>query len=122
MKEATKEKMKETLVELGLMDESDTIIEGLQANYFEYTLGKLGSWKQGWIYFTEEKIVYPTGLLSDNIVIPYKSIKEIGKCSQSMLPIGITVTYDTAEGKEKTTKFSMMKRDKWIDFLNEKRA
>lgn len=84
-------------------------------------LGNTGEWKQGWIYFTEKKIVYPTGLLDENIVIPYESIRRIEKCSQGFIPMGIAVTYDDPKtGSETEDRFSISKRDKWIAFLSEK--
>lgn len=121
MNDKKKEKLKSNLVELGLMEPEDTIIECLQANYREKLLGNMGRWKQGWIYFTEKKIVYPTGLLYENIVIPYESIRCIEKCSQGFIPMGIAVTYDDPKtGSQTEDRFSIMKRDKWIAFLSEK--
>ncbi|MBP3487495.1 MAG: hypothetical protein J6K53_03770 [Roseburia sp.] len=121
MNDKKKEKLKSNLVELGLMEQEDTIIECLQANYRRKLLGNTGEWKQGWIYFTEKKIVYPTGLLDENIVIPYESIRRIEKCSQGFIPMGIAVTYDDPKtGSETEDRFSISKRDKWIAFLSEK--
>lgn len=121
MNDKKKEKLKSNLVQLGLMEQDDTIIECLQANYRQKLLGNYGKWKQGWIYFTERKIVYPTGILDDNIVIPYDSIRCIEKCSQGFIPMGIAVTYDNPEkGSQVEERFSISKRDKWIAFLSEK--
>ena len=118
MNEAKLEKQKQNLVELGVMDPSDTLVDYLQASYVERLVGKMGPWKQGWAYFTEERLIVLTGLLADNIVVPYRNIRELGKCSQLLVPIGITITYEEMEtGKLVTDKISMMKRDKWIDFM-----
>ncbi len=48
-------------------------------------------------------------------------IGKMGKCSQSLLPIGITITHENAEkGKVITDRISMMKRDKWLELLSSK--
>lgn len=119
MTEAKKEKQKKKLVELGLMDEKETLIDFLQATHAAKRIP--GSWAQGWIYFSDEKIIYPTGALSDNIVIPYSSIQSISKCNQGLFPMGIAITYlDPASGRTEKEKFAMTKRKKWIDFISEK--
>lgn len=121
MNDKQKEKQKKKLVDAGLMEQSDSLVDFLQANYVERLVGKMGTWKQGWIYFTEERIIFPTGILNQDIVIPYKLIQQIGKCSQGLFPMGITVTYKHPEtGEVVTDKFSMSKRQKWIDFLSQK--
>lgn len=121
MKDAKKEKLKKTLVELELMEQDDTIIECLQANYWQKLVRNVGQWKRGWAYFTEKRFVYPTGILDDNIVIPYQNIREIGKCSQGFFPMGIKITYENPKTKEMMTdRISISKRGKWIEFLEEK--
>lgn len=122
MNDKKKEKQKNNLVAAGLMDPEDNLVEFLQASYVEKLLGgKMGKWKPGWIYFTETRIVYPTGILNENIVIPYKSIRKLEKCSQGLFPMGIAVTHeDSSTGELVLDKFSMTKRDKWLDFLAEK--
>lgn len=123
MNEKAKASMKAKLVDLKLMSPDDNIVDGLNASYAEMLNSKMGTWKQGWIFFTETSIVYPTGLLDENIVIPYCNIRQIGTCMQMFLPLGITVTHENPEtGKVVTNRFSMMGRDKWIAFLNEKMA
>ena len=48
-----------------------------------------------------------TGLLADNIVVPYRNIRELGRCSQLLVPISITITYEEMEtGKRVTDKIS----------------
>ena len=71
--------------------------------------------------FTESRVIVITGMLEDNIVIPYKTIRELGKCSQSLMPIGITITHEDPEtGNQITDRISLMKRDKWLNFMAEK--
>lgn len=126
MNEAKKEKVKESLVEAGLMDPEDTLVDCLQANYQEKLVGSIKQWRKGWIYFTEKRVVYPMSILGaalgeNNVVIPYQNIRKLGKCSQQFFPIGISITYeDPKTGEQVTDKFSMMKRNKWMDFLAER--
>ena len=121
MSETKIEKQKQKLVELGIMEPEDTLVEFFQASYVERLIGKMGKWKQGWAYFTEERLIVITGLLEENMVIPYRTIRELGKCSQSLLPIGISITHENPEtGKTVTDRVSMMKRDKWLEFLAQK--
>ena len=44
------EKQKQKLIELGVMEPEDTLVDFLQASYVERLVGKLGKWKQGWAY------------------------------------------------------------------------
>ena len=120
MTEAKLEKQKKKLVELGVMQQEDTLIHFAQANYVEQLIGKFGQWKQGWAYFTQQRLIIITGLLEDNIVIPYASIRNLEKSNQGLFPIGITITYENTDGKPATAKMSLMKRNKWIEFLQEK--
>ena len=121
MKESKIEKQQRKLLELDVMEKGDTLIDFFQASYVERLIGKFGSWKQGWAYFTERRLIVFTGLLEDNLIIPYDRIRGLGKCSQSLLPIGIEITYEHPEtGKMVSDKISMMKRDKWLKFLSEK--
>lgn len=121
MSEKRKEKLKKNLVKTGLMAQEDTLLEYLQANYVERLVGRMGQWKQGWVYFTQERFICPTGILDEDIVIPYKDIIRIDKCSQGIFPIGITITYKNPDtGELMSDSFSMMKREKWIRFLAEK--
>ena len=120
MTEAKLEKQKKNLVELGVMQQDDTLINYLQANYVEQLIGKFGQWKQGWAYFTQQRLIVLTGLLEDNIIIPYESIKKLEKCSQGLFPMGIAITYENESGTSVTAKISISKRNKWIEFLQEK--
>ena len=50
------EKQKQKLIELGVMEPEDTLVDFLQASYVERLIGKMGKWKQGWAYFTENRV------------------------------------------------------------------
>ena len=118
MNDAKLEKQKKNLVEAGLMAQEDTLVDFLQASYVERLTKKMGTWKQGWAYFTQERLIVITGLLNSNIVIPYETITELGKCSQGLFPMGISITHKDAEtGEIVTDKISLTKREKWIEFL-----
>lgn len=121
MNEGKIEKQQKKLIELGVMEPDDRLIDFLQTSYVERLMGGLGTWKQGWGYFTERRLIVLTGFTSQNLIIPYKNIHELSKCSQSLIPIGIRITYeDITSGKLVTDKISLMKRSKWLDFLTEK--
>ncbi len=123
MGEGKVEKQQKKLIELGVMESGDKLIDFLQASYVERLMGNVsfGKWKQGWAYFTEERLIVLTGVLNENIIIPYNNIRELGKCSQTLIPIGMKITYeDTKTGKIVTDKISMMKRNHWLDFIAEK--
>ena len=121
MKESKIEKQQRKLLELDVMEKGDTLIDFFQASYVERLIGKFGSWKPRWAYFTEKRLIVFTGLLEDNLIISYDRIRGLKKCSQSLLPIGIEITYEHLEtGKIISDKISMMKRDKWLKFLTEK--
>jgi len=123
MNDKRKEKYKSGFVEQGFMEPDDNIVDYIQGNYFERRLGNLGKWQQGWICFTERKIIFPTAILSFNedIIIPYENIRELDKCNQGLFPMGIVVVYEHPKTGERTEqRFSVSKRDRWIAFLKEK--
>ena len=120
MKESKLEKQKQNLVKIGVMEESDTLIDFFQAGYMERLIGKCCRWEKGWAYFTEERLIVITGLLEENIVIPYQNIRAMEKCSQGIAPIGIAITYENMEGKIVTDKLSLMKREQWMSFMAER--
>jgi len=120
-RDAKLEKQKNNLVKLGVMEESDQLVDFFQASYVERLVGKFGKWQQGWAYFTEERLIVITGMLDENIVIPYKNIRSLEKCSQGVAQIGIAITYENMEnGETVSDKVSMMKRDQWMQFMAEK--
>lgn len=120
-RESKLEKQKKNLVKLGLMEETDSLVDFFQAGYVEHLVGKFGKWQQGWAYFTEERLVVITGMLEENIVIPYGTIKALEKGAQGAAQIAITITYEKPESGELVSdKVSMMKRDQWMAFMAEK--
>ena len=71
----------------------------------------LASWESGnraGSDFTESRVIVITGMLEDNIVIPYKNIRDLDKCTQSFMPIGIVITHEdpeTGEEKDRPDRF-----------------
>lgn len=119
-KETKLAKQKQNLVQIGVMEESDTLIDFFQAGYIERLIGRWGRWEKGWAYFTEERLIVITGLLEENMVIPYQNIRALEKCSQGLAPIGITITYESLAGKIVTDTISLMNRAQWMSFLAER--
>ena len=121
MNDKKKEKYRKQFTEAGLMAPEDVIVDYIQGNHFDTLVGRMGVWKQGWICFTQERIIYPTGILDEDIIIPYRSIRGLRKCSQGLFPMGIEVAYDNAKtGKQENERFSVSKRAGWLDFLSSK--
>lgn len=115
------EKQKQNLIKLQLMEDTDQLVDFFQANYVERLVGKFGKWEQGWAYFTEERLIVITGILEENIVIPYQNIHALEKGSQGAAQMAITITYeDMNSGETVSDKVSMMKRDYWMTFMAEK--
>lgn len=120
MNDKKKEKLKKNLVQADLMNQEDIIVDCIQANYVDKLIGNIGKWKQGWVYFTQERLICPTGILEENIIIPYRNICKIEKCSQGFFPMGIKITYKSIKNQEeKVDKISVYKRKKWMSFMAE---
>lgn len=119
MDDAKLQKQKDKLVKNKFMDESDNLLDYVQGSTRERLLGKWGKWKQGWIYFTERKIICFYGL-AGSLAIPYDSISALGKCSQMMFPMGITITHTDEDGKVVEDRISVQKRDERIKFISER--
>ncbi len=80
------------------------------------------SQKRGKYTFTDQRVIFkPTQLLAlgSDIAFDYSDIACIEKCTIGpMLPFGIKVT--TKQGNK--YKLSLMKRDYWIHFMQERMA
>ena len=124
MSDKKKEKFEKRFVEAGWMEADDNIVAYLQANACQRLSARFGKWVQGWIYFTERRLVYPIGFLGladTHIIIPYKNIRKLEKCRQGLFPIGIAITHEHwKDGMVVTDKISLMKREKWMQFMAEK--
>lgn len=113
------QKQKDKLVKNKFMDENDNLLDYTQGNTRERLIGKWGQWKQGWIYFTEQKIICFYGI-AGSLEIPYSSITAIGKCTQMLLPLGIKITYTNERGKVVEDRISVQKRNQRMNFISER--
>lgn len=120
----TQEKMnkyKQNLVESGYMGDHETMLDVIQTNLLNKEfMGK--RWKQGWGYYTDEQlIVITSGLSSVEVCIPYKNIKNMKKCNQFFLPLGINISYMDPKNEEIiAVTISTSKRQKYLDILESK--
>ena len=114
--EEKKAKWEETLRELELLNEGETIED--------HTAGDSWSWTgqtRGNYFFTKDKLIFVSGFGIDNFVIKYNDIKAIKKCFVGpFIPTGIKLTALNEKGKEKKYKLSVMKRNNWIQLLETK--
>lgn len=56
--------------------------------YTEKLVGRIETWKRGGMaIFTDQQVILSKGFSCEYIHIPYKWIKEIGKCNQGFFPI-----------------------------------
>lgn len=113
------QKQKNKLVKNQFMEENDNILDYVQGNTRERLLGKWGQWRQGWIYFTEKKIICFWGLVG-HLEIPYEQIQALGRCSQMFLPFGITITHTDKEGKVVEDCISVQKREQRLKLISER--
>ncbi len=113
------QKQKDKLVKNKFMDENDNLLDYTQGNTRERLVGKWGQWKQGWIYFTEQKIICFYGI-AGSLEIPYSSITAIGKCTQMFLPLGIKITYTNERGKVVEDRISVQKRNQRMNLISER--
>lgn len=116
--EDAKLKWTETLLELELMGEHDSIEAHTAGDYWEFMSGQ----KRGNFFFTNEKFIFVSGLGFSNFSIDYKNIREIQKTFVGpFIPTGIKVAaVDPASGKTKKYKCSVMKRKEWMELLSKK--
>lgn len=115
-------KQQKNLIDAELMEADDRLIDFVQCSYLEKVpYIRVGKWKQGWLYFTERKIICLVGFVGGKVVISYKDIRKIEKSYQSLFPMGIKITcQDPENGEEKWEKFSVSGRKKWLALLEEK--
>lgn len=142
MKDTVKEQQNH-LIESGLMEKDDILLNSLMASYADKKViwkwgawrrgeagtawksgpWSIGPWRSGWVFFTKERLIISRGLLNDALIIPYKNIQKLSKCSQYFFPMGIRITYkNPITGESETERFSLTKRNRWLDFLEEKAA
>lgn len=117
------DEIEKNLKEGKLIDEDDSIIEVEKGDYWEKFLF-FNMQTRGFYYFTKKAIVFIGGALGNTqFVVNYKNIKEIKKCNVAFfIPTAIKLTvYDEKKNKNKKYKLSLLKRDKWINFIEEQK-
>lgn len=120
-KEKQKAKWKGALVDLKLMDEHDEVEEWVQANWLEMTLKVVGSWQKGTLVFTKERVIFTSPFAVSNFSALYEDIRQISKCSVSLLPMGIILSvYDKEKDKVLDYKCSVSKRNNWIEYISKR--
>ncbi len=118
MARINKEEIKNSFVEKGFMSESEELLEVVQTTR---KVGKsiFATWKQGWGYYTNEQLIVISGMLGDDVCIPYKSIVEMNKCTQYLMPMGIQIVYKDSNNVTRSEKISTMNRQKYMDLMQE---
>ena len=108
-------------LEAGLMAAEDTVLDSVAVNYVSPLIGRIGEWKKGWLYFTEERIVCPfSPPAQGGIVIPYAAITGLKTFSDGLVP-GLDVQYTAPDGEPGIGHFTMLRgRDRWLGFLSGK--
>lgn len=125
MEELTQEEIKamnDNLKEALLMDNDDSVEIIEKGDYWEKLLC-FSSQVRGIYYFTKKNIIFIGGLAgTTNFSIYYKKIKDIKKCNVGLfIPCGVLITvYDENKNKDVKYKLSLLKRDKWIKFIEDR--
>lgn len=128
MNDSTKKTEQAKLVEAGLISAEDTLVDGVRVYLIKGPMGILST-GGCWAYFTNEKLVLFMGAAlgygrfsKGGKAIPYKNIRNIGKCSYMMLPFGVAVDYENPEnGSTETEKIYFGPGGgKWKSFMAEK--
>ncbi len=115
------DKRKKDLVSAGYMQETETLIDAIQTSYFDALFLGMGQWKQGFGYYTDEQLIIVVGMGFTVVSVKYANIKQIRKCTQFFLPMGIEITYlDEKTNKSKVVKYSTTKREQFIQLLASK--
>lgn len=119
LKEKDKQKWKEALKKLELMEENDEVEDAVMGNS-RSTM----SWEQGDFIFTRERFIFSCRSLipTSNFSIKYSDIRSISKCmANGFFPMGIKIeALNPEKNKVETYKCAVSKRDKWIGLLSEK--
>lgn len=115
----TEDKKKEweaTLRELELLGANESFEEHTQGDYWF-----LNSQTRGNFFFTADKMIFVSGWGAERIAIPYSNMRAMKKCFVGLfIPTGIKITALNEKGKEKKYKFSVLKRNNWIEYISGK--
>jgi len=117
------EEIEKNLKDNKLMDKDDSVIIVEKGDYWEKVLF-FNMQTRGFYYFTNKAIVFIGGALGNTqFKVKYKNIKEIKKCNVAFfIPTAIKLTvFNEKKNKNKKYKLSLLKRDKWINFIEQKK-
>ncbi|MBO4982048.1 MAG: PH domain-containing protein [Lachnospiraceae bacterium] len=109
------------LKNLGYLPEGETLVEHTAGDYWEFGFSQV----RGNFFFTEKTMIFVGGMLgNNNWGVPYDKITEIKKCNAGgiipIIPTGIKVIYADENGKSAKKVCSVLKRNDWMEFLNNK--
>ena len=125
MKEISKNELLEiekTFKESNVIDKDDKLEIIDKGDYWEKFLC-FYSQVRGYYYYTSKKLIFIGGALaSTKWIAPYENIKSIKKCNVALfMPTGIKLeVFDEEKGKLKKYKMSVLKRDKWVEYIKNK--
>lgn len=111
-----------TLKEENLIDEDDFLEFTDKGDYWEKFL-IFNNQIRGYYYYTNKAIIFIGGALgSTKWIIRYSDIKNISKAKIALfMPTGIKlVVFDKEKNKTKKYKMSVLKRDKWLEYIKGK--
>lgn len=103
----------ETLKSYNLIKEGETIEEHTKGDYYTFFEQKRGNY-----FFTKDAVIFVSGYGVNNVVMPYKNMKEMKKCFVGpFIPTGIKLSVVDEKGKIKKHKLSVMKRGNWMEYI-----
>jgi len=114
--------IEKTLKKIPLIDSTDYLELVEKGDYWEKFLF-INSQVRGYYYFTSKAICFIGGFAgSTKWSIKYECIKSIKKCNVGLfLPYGIKIeAYDENKNKLVKYKLSLLKRNKWIEYIENK--
>ena len=117
------EEIEKNLKEGKLIDDDDSVEIVEKGDYWEKFIF-FNMQTRGFYYFTKKAIVFIGGALGNTqFVVKYENIKEIKKSNVSLfIPTAITITaFNKKKNKNKKYKLSLLKRDRWIEFIKQKK-
>lgn len=111
-----------SLKDNNLIAQDEVLETAEKGDYYERLLC-FYSQVRGAYYFTDRSVVFVGGFAgTTNWAVRYADIRRIKKCSVGpFLPFGVKIFYyDENKDKERSYKLSLLNRDKWIKFLEDK--
>ena len=111
-----------SLKEISLIGSDEVLEAAERGDYYERMLCFYNQ-VRGAYYFSNKSVSFMGGFAGTvNWTVKYPDIKRIKKCPVGLfLPFGIKVYYyDENKGKDRSYKMSVLNRQTWINFLEDK--